>query len=48
VGKGVVIQNGSVISSQVTLRDNVRVTRDVYIHPYKEIGEDILNPGHVV
>jgi len=48
MGKGVVIQNGSVISSHVTIHDNVHVTRGVYIHPYKEIKESILNPGHVV
>jgi NDP-sugar pyrophosphorylase family protein len=48
IGKGVEIQNGSVVSSHVTIRDNVHVARDVYIHPYKEISEDISNPGHVV
>jgi NDP-sugar pyrophosphorylase family protein len=48
IGKGVVIQNGSVVSSHVTIHDNVRVTHDVYIHPYKEINQDIPNPGHVV
>jgi len=48
IGNGVVIQKESVISSQVTIRDNVRVTNDVYIHPYKEISADILKPGHVV
>ena len=48
IGKCVVIQNGSVLSSHVTIHDNIQVTRDVYIHPYKEINDDILNPGHVV
>jgi NDP-sugar pyrophosphorylase family protein len=48
VGRGVVIQNGSVVSSHVRIHDNIHVTRDVYIHPYKEINDDILNPGHVV
>jgi NDP-sugar pyrophosphorylase family protein len=48
IGKGVVIQNGSVLSSHVTIHDNIRVTCDVYIHPYREINDDILNPGHVV
>jgi mannose-1-phosphate guanylyltransferase len=48
IGKGVLIQNGSVVSSHVTIHDNVHVTRDVYIHPYKEITSDILNSGHVV
>jgi mannose-1-phosphate guanylyltransferase len=48
IGKGVVIQNGSVLSSHVTIHDNIHVTHDVYVHPYKEINDDILNPGHVV
>jgi len=48
IGSEVVIQTGSVISSHVTIHDNVRVTRDVYIHPHREISEDILSPGHVV
>jgi NDP-sugar pyrophosphorylase family protein len=48
IGKSVVIQNGSVLSSHVTIHDNIHVTCDVYIHPYKEINDDILNPGHVV
>jgi NDP-sugar pyrophosphorylase family protein len=48
VGNGVVIENGSVISSHVIIHDDVHVARDVYIHPYKEINESILNPGHVV
>jgi mannose-1-phosphate guanylyltransferase len=48
VGNGVVIENGSVISSHVMIHDDVHVARDVYIHPYKEINESILNPGHVV
>ena len=48
MGKGVEIQNGSVVSSHVIIRDNVHVTHDVYIHPNKEISEDILSPGHVV
>jgi mannose-1-phosphate guanylyltransferase len=48
IGREVVIQKGSVISSHVTIHDNVRVTRDVYIHPHREINEDILNSGHVV
>ena len=48
IGREVVIQKGSVISSHVTIHDNVRVTHDVYIHPHREINEDILNSGHVV
>ena len=48
IGKGVVIQRGSVVSSHVRIHDSVHVTHDVYIHPYKEINENILNPGHVV
>jgi NDP-sugar pyrophosphorylase family protein len=48
IGKGVVIQNGSVVSSHVTIADNVHVTHDVYIHPYREINQDISNSGHVV
>ena len=48
VGKGVVIENGSVISSHVSIHDDVHLTHDVYVHPYKEINESILNPGHVV
>jgi NDP-sugar pyrophosphorylase family protein len=48
IGKDVVIENGSVVSSHVTIHDNVHVTRDVYIHPYKEINDDISKPGHVV
>jgi len=48
IGKDVVIENGSVVSSHVTIHDHVHVTHDVYIHPYKEINDDILKPGHVV
>jgi mannose-1-phosphate guanylyltransferase len=48
IGKGVSIQSGSVVSGHVRIHDGVHVTHDVYIHPYKEIINDILNPGHVV
>jgi NDP-sugar pyrophosphorylase family protein len=48
IGKRVVIQRGSVVSGHVRIHDSVHVTHDVYIHPYKEINENILNPGHVV
>ena len=48
IGKGVVIQQGSVIAGYVNIHDKVRLTHDVYVHPYKEIEEDILSPGHVV
>jgi NDP-sugar pyrophosphorylase family protein len=48
IGKGVLIQSGSVVSSHVKIHNDVHVTHDVYIHPYKEIINDILNPGHVV
>jgi len=48
IGKGVVIQKGAVIAGYVNIHDNVRLTRDVYVHPYKEIEEDILSSGHVV
>lgn len=48
IGKGVVIEPGSVIAGYVNIHDDVRVSRDVYVHPYKEIDEDLLNPGHVV
>jgi len=48
IGKGVVIQKGTVIAGYVNIHDNVRLTRDVYVHPYKEIEEDILSSGHVV
>lgn len=48
IGKGVVIQQGSVIAGHVNIRDNVHITRDVYVHPYREIAEDINSPGHVV
>ena len=48
IGKGVVIQKGAVIAGYMNIHDNVRLTRDVYVHPYKEIEEDILSSGHVV
>lgn len=48
IGKGVVIEQGSVIAGYVNIHDNVRLTRDVHVHPYKEIEEDILSSGHVV
>jgi NDP-sugar pyrophosphorylase family protein len=48
IGKGVSIQTGSVVSGHVRIHDDVHVTHDVYIHPYKEIINDILIPGHVV
>ena len=48
IGKRVVIQKGAVIAGYVNIHDNVRLTRGVYVHPYKEIGEDILSSGHVV
>ena len=48
IGKGVVIQGGAVIAGYVKIHDNVRLTRDVYIHPYKQIEEDVLSSGHVV
>ena len=48
VGRGVAIQRGSVIAGYAKIHDSVRIARDVYVHPYKEIDEDILNPGHVV
>jgi len=48
IGKGVVIEQGSVIAGYVNIHDNVRLTRHVYVHPYKQIEEDILNSGHVV
>jgi mannose-1-phosphate guanylyltransferase len=48
IGKGVLIQSGSVVSSHVTIHNDIHVTHDVYIHPYREIINDIVNPGHVV
>lgn len=48
VGKDVVIEEGSVIAAYVKIHDKVRITRDVHVHPYKEIEQDILTPGHVV
>jgi len=48
VGRNVVIQQGSVIAGYVNIYDNVRLTHDVYVHPYKEITEDVPSPGHVV
>jgi NDP-sugar pyrophosphorylase family protein len=48
IGKGVVVEQGSVIAGYVNIHDNVRLTRDVHVHPYKEIEEDILSSGHVV
>ena len=48
IGGGVDIQQGSVIAGHATIHENVRIVRDVYVHPYKEINQDILNSGHVV
>lgn len=48
IGRGVDIQQGTVIAGHASIHDNVRITRDVYVHPYKEIDRDILSPGHVV
>jgi len=48
IGRGVTIQRGSVIAGYSRIHDKVRITRDVCVHPYKEIDKDILNPGHVV
>jgi UDP-3-O-[3-hydroxymyristoyl] glucosamine N-acyltransferase len=48
IGKGVMIQWGSVIAGHVNIRDNVHITRDVYVHPHREVAEDINSPGHVV
>jgi NDP-sugar pyrophosphorylase family protein len=48
IGKGVTIEQGSVIAGYTRIRDNVHITRDVYIHPYKEIDKDIQGSGHVV
>jgi len=48
IGKGVVIQEGAVIAGYVNIHDNVRLTRGVYVHPYKQIEEDVLSSGHVV
>lgn len=48
IGKGVTIQQGSVIAGHVTIRDSVHITRDVYVHPHREVAGDIDSPGHVV
>jgi NDP-sugar pyrophosphorylase family protein len=48
IGAGVEIQQGSVIAGHASIHDNVRIARDVYVHPYKEINQDILSSGHVV
>jgi mannose-1-phosphate guanylyltransferase len=48
IGRGVAIGHGSVISGYVNIHDYVRVTSGAYIHPYKEISEDVQSPGHVV
>lgn len=48
IGKGVVVEQGSVIAGYTNIRDNVHITRDVYVHPHKEIDKDLLSPGHVV
>lgn len=48
IGRRVEIQHGSVIAGLARIHDNVRITHDVYVHPYKEIDQDILSPGHVV
>lgn len=48
IGGGVGIEQGSVIAGHARIHDNVHITHDVYVHPYKEIDQDILIPGHVV
>jgi len=48
IGSGVVIHRGSVIAGHAHIHDKVRLTHDVYVHPYKEVDEDVARPGHVV
>lgn len=48
IGKRVTIQPGSVIAGHAKIHDSIRITRDVYVHPFKEIDQDIIRPGHVV
>jgi len=48
IGRDVEIQHGSIIAGHVRILDSIRVTHDVYVHPYKEIDHDIMKPGHVV
>jgi len=48
IGRGVIVEQGSVIAGYVRIHDSVRITRGVYVHPYKDIDHDILSPGHVV
>jgi len=48
IGNGVVIEEGSVVAGYTKIRDNIRIARNVCVHPYKEIDEDILTSGHVV
>ena len=48
IGREVVVGEGSVVAGHVSIRDRVRLAHNVYVHPHKEINEDILKPGHVV
>jgi len=48
IGREAVVGQGSVIAGHAKIHDRVHVTSNVYVHPHKEIDEDILTSGHVV
>jgi mannose-1-phosphate guanylyltransferase/phosphomannomutase len=48
IGREAVVGQGSVIAGHVNIGDHVRLAHNVYVHPHKEVNEDIPASGHVV
>ncbi len=48
IGRRVRIETGSIVSSNVEIKDGVTVGRNVTIHPYKEIKVNIKPGAHVM
>jgi mannose-1-phosphate guanylyltransferase len=47
IGDNVKIGRNCIISDYVIIQDNITISKDVIVHPYKELENDVKNPGHV-
>lgn len=48
LGSEVVARHGCVISGHVVVKDGVKLARNVIVHPYKEVQQNVLKQGHVM
>jgi len=48
VGANAIIGAGSIVGSHAAIHDNVKLSRNVAVCPYKEVEESILQPAYVM